>query len=354
MNTEILNEIERIMNRRPICESNVITFMDYRFTITTYNANENLQDKAYIADNRQAIWDFFNDGYEQAGLGQFTGCFNSKSVRKNTVVLKVARCIDDNRILAMSIYTSNPKGLKCAGITIKKTDDENERALAKIALKRIVKEDIARFREYYWIECDGTIKRYWERYGGIKIPNSYLPAFLKESALTDIEYKDEYTYTRIIGRNTENEKRVEKCLFGFSDKEVLEKYIKDKDTSIEELVKYIESKQNESEEDFEDINSIVNLIDTEFSYDMFENWIFTITEYGLDVLKKFAPVLQEHFNKFKSFYTLPKYNKLERVIDDAEELLDCYTILKPYLIDEWLVCADSERFDNETNKRERL
>jgi hypothetical protein len=95
--------------------------------------------------------------------------------------------------------------------------------------------------QFIWTECSGKIRELWDKYGGIKIPNSYLPMFMDERTLQTIEIEEGelYKYSRVINRGEADELRVEKEIFGFPNKDVLERYILETNTSLEELIKRV-------------------------------------------------------------------------------------------------------------------
>lgn len=97
--------------------------------------------------------------------------------------------------------------------------------------------------QFIWTECSGKIRELWDKYGGIKIPNSYLPMFMDERTLQTIEIEEGelYKYSRVINRGEADEMKVEKEIYGFPNKDVMEKYIQETDTSLEELLKRLNS-----------------------------------------------------------------------------------------------------------------
>jgi hypothetical protein len=61
---------------------------------------------------------------------------------------------------------------------------------------------------------------------------------MDEKTLENVEFDnpdDPYHYSRIIQKNTPDEKRIEKIIYGFPNKDVILKYIKDRNMSLKEL-----------------------------------------------------------------------------------------------------------------------
>ena len=91
----------------------------------------------YIRPNRKEIWNFLNDGYIRAGIGNFMGFDNGKSLYKNANHIRIAFSDDD--WVAISVYTGYRVGYKCAGITA--TTDEGKRKIGVAAVHDIIKID---------------------------------------------------------------------------------------------------------------------------------------------------------------------------------------------------------------------
>ena len=215
------------------------TTNDYESYVIEIYLTSKPEDKEYISKNRRAIKKFMDDGYENAGLGSFVGCFNADSVKRNTAMLKVARDVQTDEIIAMSIYSSRWGGLKCVGGTVLATDDARLHSMGVESLKQIIREDVKALGDFVWIECSGAIEHMWEKYGGIKIPSAYLPIFMDEKTLLNVSPVDDdpYTYYRTVAAGTDDELRIEKKIFGFPNRQVMEQYIKDKNMTLEKLCK---------------------------------------------------------------------------------------------------------------------
>ena len=111
-----------------------------------------------------------------------------------------------------------------------------------MAYDKCMEDIISSFQDLVWTECSDSVEDMWKNAEGIMIPAAYLPLFFDEYTMESVEYseKDPYHYTRLIGRGTVDEKRIEKMIFGFPNRAVLEKYISERNTTLEELCKTYE------------------------------------------------------------------------------------------------------------------
>ena len=215
------------------------TTHDYRaYYIEVYTAS-NPEDKEYIRRNKKMIKQFMDDGYEQFTHDKFLGFFNADSVRHNTAMMKIARDKETDLIIAMTVYTARWGGLKCIGGTVVITDDADLRMTAKGALMQITREDVKLWGDFVWTECSDNVERMWKDAKGIQIPAAYLSLFFDEYTMESVEYSedDEYHYSRLVGRGTVDEQRISKMIFGFPNRAVLDKYIQDRNTTLEQLCK---------------------------------------------------------------------------------------------------------------------
>lgn len=240
MNKDLLIEslVEKYFSKKPAFVFEHTT-SDYRlYRIETYTEN-NPEDKDYIRRNKKMIKNFLDTGYEHFTKTKFLGFRNADSVRSNTTMLKLAVDKETETILAMTVYSTHFGGLKCIGGTVLMTEDKTLRVTAKEALMQITREDVKLWGKFVWTECSDSVEDMWKNAEGIMIPAAYLPLFFDEYTMESVEYseKDPYHYTRLIGRGTVDEKRIEKMIFGFPNRAVLEKYISERNTTLEELCK---------------------------------------------------------------------------------------------------------------------
>ena len=205
----------------------------------------------------------------------------------------------------------------------------------------------SKYNYQYWCECDGVIKHYYEKYGATKLPNVYLPAIFKDKfERMDIEYVDEYDYIRVIGKGTENEIAVKKCLFGFPNKEILDDYIKKANTTLEKIIQQIKESQtqNESTRYFtDDIELAFRVLDN-YAFFRIESEIYTFTEFEIEKIKEYFKLIDDFRKRYLDLLpaAISKW-KFNSTYENTVDILDCYTILKPYTFDEELICADIEK-----------
>lgn len=206
---------------------NLIQRMNSHLTLTeseNYMENQKLNDleiKEYkkgthefqtlIENYYKEIYDFIDNGYKKAGLGEFKGCNDAKSLRKNAIIVKIASC--QGVWVAVSIYTNYQGGYKCAGITA--TTNPEYREIGKRAIEKIVKSDITNHDKFYWCECSGKIEQLYEKLNGIAIPNVYVNEIIKNIIRLE---KDSYHYVRLI----QNEPFV-KIIYGYNTPELFQK-----------------------------------------------------------------------------------------------------------------------------------
>ena len=335
------NIFEKYLNKyfiKQIKESEINLCNNEKFYIETLFNKKDLNDTIFIKKYRKEIKQFFDDGYENAGLGKFLSCFDKNSIKNNTKILKIARHKETQQILAMTIYNGfgGPDAKKCVGGTILKTNDTDLKNLAKKALEFIIKEDVHCQTDFYWCECSEAIKHWWEKYGGIKLPNAYLPMFMEEKYLNNIKYieNEKYDYYRIIGKDTDHEITLRKCIFGFPNKDVLEKYINEQNTNI----KKCENKLNNINENISielNIDKILHKnrkIMEYFGYYIMDEYdkIFELTEYEFNILLQTVNSSQFILNNYYNKLTQNHIDNIYYWNDISVNILIISTILKPY------------------------
>lgn len=97
----------------------------------------------------------------------------------------------------------------------------------------ILKEDINLVGDFYWTECSDALMSFYEKNGGVKIPNKYIELFIdKYKSLSNDGYHFSVEITDSDGETEE----IEKVIFGFNSKETFE-YVKSKND--ERFLKYI-------------------------------------------------------------------------------------------------------------------
>ncbi len=202
-------------------------------------SRENIGWKDFIATNKKFIWNFLNDGYKSAGYDGFYGCYDERSLSRNTC--QVTFVEDNNKIVAVSVYTDYQEGKKCVGIS-KTTDPKLSRAGSE-GVKKIIRRDIGLYSDFYWCECSGAIEHLYEKYHGIKIPVEYAPMILGKKQISFIE-GDDYHYTREINGEQET-----KIIFGFNSKDTYNLVIEKYREYVKESTKWIDEHQDLLESD---------------------------------------------------------------------------------------------------------
>lgn len=345
----LLETLDVLMDKKPsmIVENTVKNFGSYK--IEVYLASEP-EDKVFISGNRKFIQEFLDKGYMRAGIGNFFGCANPNAVKKNATMLKVARKSDTNEIIAMSIYSSRWGGFKCVGATV--TTDDRLRKLGRIALNQIVREDTKLWNKFIWAECSGKMDELWERSGGIKIPNSYLPLFMDEKTLATVEIEDGelYEYTRIFNPGTIEEVKNKKTVYGFANKDILLKYVEDSNFSLDEFCK--KYGKDVSELVLENVHYRVApkriwpdlKVLMHFRDDFIRKGISHLTEYEMSVLVNCAKTANDGLEKYWGHIDSRDEKELYSLILSSMLFANSCAIIKPYELGEMLI-TDVEHFD---------
>ena len=167
-------------------------------------------------------------------------------------------------------------------------------------MSHILKEDINLDGNFYWTECSDALERFYEKNGGVKIPNNYLERFIgKYKSLSD----DGYHFSiEVLDADGEIED-VKKIIFGFNSKEAFE-HIKNKND--ERIMKYI--------------NRIINKTIQESVYvkklskeDYYTKVVYVFYEDRVDGFKDYSNetmnILNDAVEYLKKFVELNKNNK---------------------------------------------
>ena len=356
----LIETIERSLSTKPIMENVISVPKVGDFYVDVYSKNEP-QDLDRIKRAKEDIMDFFNVGYESKGLGRFMAFDSPKNMVKNMVMLKVGRQKFTGKIISMSIYNHYPSGIKCAGMTKLVTDDPELNKLANASLVHIIREDISHFKDYYWIECDGAIRHWWEKNGGIKIPNTYLPAIFSknENLLKSIQIEpgEEYEYARLINGSI----LAKKCIFGFSNKEVLDDYLKQRNTTLDEFIKQKEAEYKVDESISVDTGKIQTDLEilkyfwSEQSTEYLGN--HSITEYEMEVFQKSITNIETYLRKYQSMLPVQELNDLVYYLENAYLNANQFSILKPYQFGDEFICEREiypEDFSYDAHERKYL
>ena len=209
---------------------------------------------------------------------------------------------------------------------------------------------LSELKDYFWIECDGYVKYHWEKFGATKIPNNYLPYILKDKLLyvefIDSEY---YDYCRTV--ETDSELKLRKCIFGFDKREIIDKFIEEQNTYVDNLIEKIKNRfsVNESVEDDFSMIPVYTEFLRNYVEEMLENWTYTYTEYELEKIKEYTEILKNYYDKYQNTIEGHQRQMIEMVTDNMDELLNnWYTVLKAYSFGDYLECA-SDDFSSNTS-----
>lgn len=335
-----LFELLKDYGSSPIFESEIMTSLKERFVVFVYKKTDE-NDRKFISENRALIKTFMDSGYQQAGLGDWFGCANKNAVKQNTVLLKIARTIDQpNHIVAMSVYTAHPSGIKCVGITRLFSNNEKLTHIAKEAVKYIIKDDICKADEFRWIECSGSIEHYYEKFGAdmIKVPNIYLPLIFNENELANItiEDREEYNYIRYIKAV---DLSVHKCIFGFPNQSVIDKMITERNQWLDDFMKKLRSNivlEHMFTNVPSDINNSLKVMD--YFIEIVQSLSgFEITEYEMSHLTDAIDLVRDFMSKNSGRLNNTLREDIYDKLDCASDCANSFTILKPYAIGEEII-----------------
>lgn len=286
---------------------------------------KNIEDKQYIRENKDVIFNFLNDGYRYVKLGNYCGCTSAKSLVKNVNKVKIAYI--NNIIIAISIYTGYQSGYKCVGITA--TTDVNYRKIGVNAVKDIIKDDIQLYKEFYWCECSDSLEHLYKKYNGIPIPNEYIEYFIGNKF--ELKKEDGYHFTvnyKVYDPETNDTlyKPIDKIIYGFNSKETYDKIISDINSSIYRQIKFINNNISESSpiglrrDKFQAAHDII--------YVFYNELCNGINEFTVDLIKilKGSVILLENYNAEN--HDNNRYDKFDTAIYNGKDILCSIDILK--------------------------
>lgn len=290
------------------------------FILKVYD-KKNVSDNDYITKNRKEIWDFFDTGYKFAKLGGFkNSCSDYRSLNKNYSKIKLV--YKDDVLIAASIYSGHQQGNKCVEITA--TTNIEYRELSKEAIKYIIKQDIGLYKDFYWGTFDGAIEHYYEKFGGILIPNDYAHLFLRNGIIIDpdSEYK--------INLNLRDGTEVSKVIYGFNSKETYDKIIAEDDIRIKKQIEHMQTFLNKNNTLHEKVDTIITL--QQYHVDV----INLFYEERLDGRSTLTPYMVSLINNSKKFLenfiiknpNIENKDYYELAIWNAQDILDTSTVTK--------------------------
>lgn len=206
-----------------------------QYTLYIYNPI-NEDDKLYIKNNKDLIYNFLQEGYKYVGLNSFKSCINAKSLAKNCVLLKVA--YTNNELVAVAIYSSRNCGYKRVGVAA--TTNNIYRKIGVQAVKDIIKYDAKSYDKFYWTVCSDSIYHLCKKYNAIPIPNEY--AIYIDNRLIPDEHDEYKVYIDLHDDNPPHEK----WIFGFNSPELYNRIIEKNDQRVLSYIDKINQGMNPS------------------------------------------------------------------------------------------------------------
>ena len=309
-----------------LIESREIKSLNYNgvnLSIQSFDMN-NPEDKSFIMNNKDKIWDLLQQGYEK--LGGFKGFGSRRDMMKKSSMFHLG--FQDGEIITVFVYNDYLDGNKCVGATCVK-DEKHENAVKLLNL--IIEYDIQNWEECVWIEANGKIEQIFQEQGGFNVPSKYAKIFIRT---IPFELVDEYHYSRVIGGNKET-----KTIFGFKDKatfEFLKKEISDKVnafinrtnineslTDSEREIETIWDRYTKGQSEIEKNRDIVNY----FVYLKDDELINEFPKDCFDILKKSILYIQNALKNGE--YDKSKERQYRLTVEEGMRVIHTSTLLEP-------------------------
>lgn len=162
-------------------------------------------------DNQQffeTIFALLKQAYAKIG-----GLHSYKSANHLAKGANEIKCAYNNtELVACAIYyIRSGFGPKCSAIGGIQTP------FGKEGVKHIIKDDIGKWKEFYWLEASGPIEHWYEKLGGFPIPTVYVNTILNQTLELD---DDGYHYSRQIQNYMGETVKIRKKMFGFPNKQI--------------------------------------------------------------------------------------------------------------------------------------
>lgn len=155
------------------------------------------------------IWNILQNSYKN--IGGFLTYSNIDDMLMNTSFSTLY--FKDNRLVSCAIYKNALGGEKMVGCgTLNGSKEE------KLALHKIVQNDINEFSKWHWAEVSGGVERLFKKYNGNPIPNILAPTILRRPKMQLVFDKDGSHYKRDI-----NGSNISKIIYGFNSQEIYDK-----------------------------------------------------------------------------------------------------------------------------------
>ena len=183
------------------------------------------------------------------------------------------------------------------------TIDTSLRELGKEAVKEIIRFDINNHKLFYWCECSGAIEYYFDKFLGIKIPNTYATSLYNNAGISSKIVslsEDGYNFVRSVTVQND-EYKIEKIIYGFPSQEIFDEMMKTNKYSIDEQLKAIDNSPKYTHlSDIEKADMILDVFYGEVS-DGYNNF----SVYAIDILRKYTNLVHDAIisNRHYSRYT---------------------------------------------------
>lgn len=310
---EILSYIKRMDSHMTLMEAEIYKeeIAETLFEIKEYRPNT--ADWEYIGANKKQIWDFLNNGYIKVGYEKFCGCDNPRSLFKNANLIKIA--FFNGVWVAISVYTGYRSGYKNVGITA--IVDEKLRKTGVAAVHDIIKTDIGNFEQFYWTECSGTIDVLYEKYNGIKIPNSYAFAIVQSEVKPD---EDGYHYQREIKGEMQT-----KIIYGFNNKDTFEKVKSEREEYINNCIQKIlshkidESVESPSFGKYGEVDCALGVINF-FVDQRWEGECYEFPETSFVILRQYVKMLEKYM--MEGLVSREKIEQVKQAVENGNDILE--------------------------------
>ena len=326
----MLSLIQRMDSKMTLTESekHIQTLVSEEYTIKTIYKTDS-EWATYVLPNIDKILKFLNDGYRNANLGDFHGCSDAKSFKKNGSLIKIA--FSDDEWIAVSVYSSTRVGFKCVGMTASILPEYHR--IGVIALQEIVRQDVNNYESLFWCECSDKIEQYYRKHNGIGVQNVYVPLFLGENADIVSYDKDGFHYVR-YGKNKRGERINEplyKMIFGFNTQETFDKIYSEQKEYIDKCIENIRRfniGEGVLKDQFESLGMwTVEVEIIEFFVKHYEKGYHELPEESIVHLEKSVTSLQNMFSN-KEIPPTGFQREFMNALRTGTELLDKIQILK--------------------------
>ena len=198
---------EELLNESRIGES--VEYKGNIIQIMSYFPKENDEDRSFIKQNLNTIWNILQEAYSDKG--GFKGIEHKSEVLKKVSMVRLGFLNEE--IVAVDVYNDYLGGNKSIGIGCVKGEKHEAGVLL---VKMIIKENINRWNDYVWSEVSGRVEDLYRELNGYNVKTEYFDIYMGESG--EKEIIDEYYYKRRIHGKMET-----KTIFGIKNKPALDK-----------------------------------------------------------------------------------------------------------------------------------